>query len=91
MTTTDFDAIDALFSELGYGVSSADGEVGLTSETIEDVKAARHGYAEIGSMDEGEVAGHRYVRFDRVQVAKGQPRKDVVAIQVGEKLAFLMQ
>ena len=89
MNTTDFAAIDALFSELGHGVSSEDGDIGFTSETIAAVKAARQNYSDIGRMTEGEVEGHPYVEFRDVRVAKGQPRKDVIAIQIGDKLAIM--
>lgn len=90
MSEIDFDAIDALFAELGHGICSEDGDVGFTTETLEDIKTARQSYAEIGSMSEGKVGGYRYVEFRDVRVARGQPRKDMVAIQLGNRTAFLV-
>lgn len=85
----DFAAIDALFAELGYGVSSEDGDIGFTSETIEAVKVARQSYSKIGSLTDGEVDGHRYIEIRDAQIRSGQPRRTVLAIEVDGQLAIM--
>jgi hypothetical protein len=70
--------IEAAFDEQGYGVD-ADSLV-YTSETFADFLASREGWADKGRIEEQTDS---VLRVARCQIAKGQPRVDLVVIDFG--------
>lgn len=84
-----YEQIDALFEELGYGIASdpqwGGNDIVFTAGTLEDfAEAARTSWAECGRITEGEEGGYRYWMAERVQPAKGQPRRDVIVFDLGD-------
>lgn len=54
-----------------------------TAETLADFEAAVSNYAEAGQAEHGELAGFPFVHFGIVQVAKGQQRRSLSVIDIG--------
>lgn len=54
-----------------------------TAEALSDFERAAKGYAECGAIERGDLAGFPFVHFGIVQVAKGQPRRSLSVIDLG--------
>jgi hypothetical protein len=55
-----------------------------TRDTIQDFVDASHGWAECSAMKSGEIAGFQFVAWERVQAAKGQPRRSLSVVDFGD-------
>lgn len=55
-----------------------------TADTLADFEAASANYAECSSMTRGTVAGLPCIAFERVQVRKGDPRRPLGVIDLGD-------
>lgn len=55
-----------------------------TRETIENFVEASNSYAECSREKFGEIAGFKFVAFAKVQVRKGQPRRQLSVIDFGD-------
>lgn len=75
--------IEERFEALGFGLCVED--LVFTRETISDYLAARATYNERGSIQE---QGEGFVVLIGVQVAKGQPRRDVAVVDFGSVRAI---
>jgi hypothetical protein len=73
------DKIEAAFSELGIGLTVDD--VIITQDTIEQFKAARSVYRELGRITTDRPDA---LVVKGVQVAAGQPRTDLFVIDCGK-------
>lgn len=69
-----------IFNDSGYGVDFDD--LTIASDTIEDFKNTRLGYAEQGSIvrDDGKI-----LEIERFQHRTGQPRRTMLIVDGGEK------
>jgi hypothetical protein len=72
-------------AEPGYNA-----EIVWTAETISDFDAARASYwAERGSRVEFNCAGFPAVNFERLQLLRGQPRRNIVVVDLGDRRIML--
>jgi hypothetical protein len=55
-----------------------------TSDTLADFEAAAKNYAERGSIERGKIANFPFIYFGVVQTAKGQQRRPLSVIDLGE-------
>lgn len=76
--------IEAQFEELGYLLSIED--IYFTSESIDDYRVASKGWNEPGEIDTDEPS---LLIVKRAQAMKGEPRKDVVVIDLGAGRAVM--
>lgn len=81
------DAIEAVFDDLGLGVTIEDIE--FSRETIADWIESSAKWAERRGYEVDERSGYSYVFFPRAQVIKGQPRTDIYVIDFGAARAIV--
>lgn len=55
-----------------------------TAETLADFEQAAASYAECGAVERGTLAGFPFVHFGVVQAAKGQQRRSLSVIDLGD-------
>ncbi len=55
-----------------------------THETIEQFVESSQGWAEASSEQYGEIAGFKFVVWAEMQAAKGQPRRTLSVIDLGD-------
>jgi hypothetical protein len=55
-----------------------------TADTLDQFVAASEGWREVGTVRECRVAGLRCVYFGEVQVRKGDPRRELAVIDLGD-------
>lgn len=75
--------LEGLFESLGYGVCRED--IAVTTTTVAEFDAAsRSAWLAFDRRSEDtSEAGLRVVVWTKVQTAKGQPRKDLVVVDLG--------
>ena len=62
-----------------------------TSETLADWVCARHNWAKPGTGGAGGFEGTPYLFYEDAQVLKGQPRKDICVVDLGDhRLVYAM-
>ena len=55
-----------------------------TRETLADFEAASNNYRECGAITRGTLAGVPFVSFGEVQVRKGDPRRELTVLDLGD-------
>lgn len=83
--------IDEAFASVGFSIAVGYGDedkVAITDESLDDFVSAREGYANAGAARRlsARVGGATYpaLLVERCQVARGQPRRDLVVIDFGD-------
>lgn len=92
LTDQQFAALVKATDELSPGSSDPgiDNSVVRTAETLEDFyNAQKQHWAECGAREVLDVNGFSAVKFERVQMRKGQPRRDFLVIDFGDFRAAL--
>lgn len=85
-------AILEALDELSCGARDPgiDCKVAITHETLDDFDAARTSrWSERGSRSEHEFQGLRALKFERFQLFRGQPRRDSVVVDLGDRRVAL--
>jgi hypothetical protein len=62
----------------------------ITRDTLEQFLAARENWSEMGRINaDDSVEGTRYIEITSAQSAKGQPRRDLIIVDLGEFRAVI--
>lgn len=81
-------AILAALDELSGGATEPgiDCSVTTTSETLADFDRSRLTFwSEAGSRSEHEFSGLQAVKYERFQLRRGDPRRDMIVVDIGER------
>lgn len=66
-----------------------DCDVAKTSETLDQWDTARDDWSECGQRNQVECGGQPAIVYYRIQVRKGDPRRDLIVVDCGEFRAVL--
>lgn len=90
LTVEQFRALEAatrggLCDEAGWNTQAV-----ATADTLEDFARAVDGYAESTVMQTGELAGYRFAAWRQVQVRRGDTRRSLSVLDLGDyRIALL--
>ena len=78
--------IEDMFEELHHGVDISD--IAITSETLAEFEESAGKHWSYECQTSGNLqSGLKWVQYSRVQIGRGQPRHDLIVIDLGEKRA----
>jgi hypothetical protein len=82
LTDAQFSVLKAVTEEMGNMDVGIDNSPVKSHESIADFDSARENHwAERGSRESSEIEGHQVVFYNRFQMLKGQPRRDIAVVQ----------
>jgi hypothetical protein len=84
---TDDQIIEA-FDDAGYGVDIED--VVFTAETLDHWVDSRKSYAEKGTLSKKTLGGFGAIAIEKAQAFRGERRKDIVVVDLGEVRASII-
>ena len=92
ISDADWPAILAALDVVSGGATDPgiDCAVTVTAETLADFEESRaRSWSEPGRRTEHQVGGRRAVHYERFQLHRGEPRKDMVVVDLGERRVAL--
>lgn len=84
----DYPLIESLFDRIAGVALSADpedGDVCYGRETLADFDRNSHAWAARGKVRSGEIDGYAYWYAAQAQATRGQRRRDVIVIDLGDQ------
>lgn len=85
LTEGQFHVLEAVTKEMGNANVGIDNSPVKSTEAIADFDNSRANFwAERGSREEAEIEGHKVISYSRVQMQKGQPRRDITVVQFSD-------